>query len=535
MNSTGQTGGNPYLAAVHSTLPRLLALFDSNPISPTMGLGDRLYWSWKLKDFANGTFQGAINGLARLYVHDLLPVHMSRASILTRIDRMFMAVNRIRRRNGSLEEAFPHESSFCVTALVAYDLLVAVRLLRQRVPEQTLQRWLSVIAPLIRFLETAEETHGVISNHLLTAVAALEHWADISEQGASRRGRVLLDRVLANASPEGWMREYEGADPGYQSLALVYLADIHAIRPGYALGETIQGCLHFLSHFVHPDGTFGGLYGSRNTRFFSPGGIRTLAMEFDEARAICETMEPSIQKQIVVGLVSTDESNLIPMFNSYCMAAQAWVQDTPERNNHTQAAYRLPCHRELAAITHFPQAGLWIRRGTSGSYTIVSTHKGGVHYHYPANGPGQLNAGVALQHASTGSWATSQAYDPECTVEFDETGITIQAAVRPVSIMYPTPGRFLVLRMLNLTVMRNHRLGNLVKNILATLLITRKRQQVGTLTRRLRFAGDELLVEDRLSNLLPGYEQVETGTFSSLHMASQGYWQRSDDCNDSTT
>ena len=42
---------------------------------------------------------------------------------------MVQASRRLTRRDGSLEEAFPHEGSYCVTTLVAFDLLCTLELL----------------------------------------------------------------------------------------------------------------------------------------------------------------------------------------------------------------------------------------------------------------------------------------------------------------------------------------------------------------------------------------------------------------------
>ena len=123
------SGDNCYLEQIRRVLPRLLALYDTSSISPTYGQGDRYRWAWKLIDFGNGTFQGAAHGLARLVVSDLLPAELSEAPIMRRIEAMFHGAEVLCRRNGSLEEAFPFESSFCVTALVAFDLLSTVELL----------------------------------------------------------------------------------------------------------------------------------------------------------------------------------------------------------------------------------------------------------------------------------------------------------------------------------------------------------------------------------------------------------------------
>ena len=69
----GNRLSKPYLELIHLTLPRLLALFDTDASRETYGMGDRYHWAWGLIDFGNGTFQGAAHGLARLISADLLP------------------------------------------------------------------------------------------------------------------------------------------------------------------------------------------------------------------------------------------------------------------------------------------------------------------------------------------------------------------------------------------------------------------------------------------------------------------------------
>jgi len=312
---------NPYLSQVLNVTPRLLSLFDTDPLSATYGIGDRYRWAWKLIDFGNGTFQGAAHGLARLVVNGMLPEGVSEVLILKRIEAMFQGAETLRYPNGSLAEAFPFESSFCVTALVAYDLLTAVTLLESKISASQRKRFLAIIRPLIRFLRKSDETHAFISNHLATASVALYRWSALTGEAGEERGRVLLDRILNKQSAEGWYKEYEGADPGYQSLCLYYLADLHLMRPDLDILESLQRSIKFLWHFAHPDGSFGGLYGSRNTRFYFPAGIEALASEIPEANALATFMRRSINRHTTVTLAAMDDSNLIPMFNSYCWAA----------------------------------------------------------------------------------------------------------------------------------------------------------------------------------------------------------------------
>ena len=108
---------NPYLKEIRANLPRLLSLFDNDRTSFSYGIGDRYHWAWGLIDFGNGTFQGAAHGLARLWSAGLWPYPTTRSLFLERIDSIIQAASKLTRWDGSLEEAFPYEGSYCVTAL----------------------------------------------------------------------------------------------------------------------------------------------------------------------------------------------------------------------------------------------------------------------------------------------------------------------------------------------------------------------------------------------------------------------------------
>ena len=66
--------------------------------------------------------------------------------------------------------------------------------------------------------------------------------------------------------------------------------------------SSLQRSLAFLWHFAHPDGSFGGHYGSRNTRFYYPAGIASLATAAPEAAALDHFMRQSVAIHRVVTL-----------------------------------------------------------------------------------------------------------------------------------------------------------------------------------------------------------------------------------------
>lgn len=516
-------GSNPYLRQVWISLPRLLALFDTDPLRPSQGLGDRLFWGWKLSDFANGTFQGAAHGLARLLVHGLLPPWLEPQSVASRIAAMFAATRRLCRRDGSLEEAFPYESSFCVTALVAFDLLSAVELLEDKLDPARRAEYLATVRPLIRFLHQADEYHGFISNHLATAAAALFKWSHLAKEPGAERGRMFLERLLSHQSPEGWFPEYQGADPGYLTFTLYYLADLYRLVPEPALYRALAGAVDFLSLCIHPDGSLGGLYGSRHTRFYCPAGLEALAPRLTQAAALAQFMRGSVDRLTTVTLLSMDEPNLVPMFNAYCWAA---VLVAKQKEQTTRAAPP-PCLRPGTWRKKLPQAGLLFDKGPS-HYTVVSWHQGGVCYHFREKRMVVADAGVAAR-GPRGRIFTTQVYCTANTLRLEGDTCVVTARFAAAHHRLPTPLGFCLLRLVAATLMRFSPVNRALKWLLVRLLITGRRW-APLWNRRVIHLGAELKIDDRWWGRVDRFRPLEGPlAFSAIHMASQGYWQRQDD------
>jgi hypothetical protein len=513
---------NPYVDQIQKVLPRLLALYDRNPISPTLGLGDRLYWAWKLIDHGNATFQGAAHGLSRLVVNNQLPLTITAKSVTQIIVQMCLAVRYLQDRNGSVGEAFPYESSFCVTALVAYDLLCTAQLMSGTLSERELTTILEVVEPLVNFLHFGDEYHGLISNHLATAAAALFKFHSLTgEQDHAERGHTFLERILLHQSSEGWFKEYQGADPGYQSLCTHYLADLHRMRPDLDLGEPLSKSIRFLIHFANLDGSFGGLYGSRNTRFYYPSGFEMLRDEIKEAGVLADFMRDSIRKSRVVTLDTMDAQNMVPMFNSYCHAAQLY-RESNEFNS------EIPCLNKTLGKVYFPKAGLFIY-GDTNAYTIISTRKGGVLYHFPreSNCSALIDAGVVYKNKH-GEFLTSQSIQDNNEVVISEHDVKITAPLAYLNHPRLTPLKFIILRILNITLMRSLIVSDNVKRFLSWLLIGRKNNSA-ILNYRTIYLKGKLVVNDSPSLQPDGWERIDVkNEFSAMHMASQGYWQSQD-------
>ena len=514
---------NPYLRQLYRALPRLLARFDCDPTSATYGFGDRTYWAWKLIDFPNATYQGAVNGVARLCKAELLPDWMSDDAALKWIQMFMQGAKGTTARNGSLAEALPNEGSFCVTALVAADTLIAIDCLEDRLDTSQKAEALDIVEPWINFLHGQDETHGMISNHLAVAVLALALWQKITGEDTAPRAKLFLDRILAHQSPEGWFCEYDGADPGYQSWATSSLCQVHRLQPNWGLEQPLKTSLDFLQYFAHPDGSYGGIYGSRMTRFCFPAGFEALATEFPVSDLLAKNMRQAIDGHALVTLDAIDEPNLVPLFNDYALAAVEYASRPKEETAHASS---LPSDGP-AFRKHFSEAGLFIDRGPR-HYTIISTHKGGALLHFEDDICVLNDPGFVAKDTKDRIF-TSQFYDRNTKVDSQGDNLKITANIRPVKRQLPTPFRFIILRILSLTLFRSLRLGNAIKNILAKLLVTAKPRPIGTVVRTVTL-GKNMKYTDRMDN--ESSEQqltaIKAPRFSAIHMASQGYWQKSD-------
>ena len=92
-----------------------------------------------------------------------------------------------------------------------------------------------------------------------------------------------LAKVLSWQSEEGWFPEYEGFDPGYHTLTVSCLARLYELRPDDRVRDALIRAVRLAERMVHPDGSYGGEYASRNTYNFFPHGFELAGKWMPEA------------------------------------------------------------------------------------------------------------------------------------------------------------------------------------------------------------------------------------------------------------
>lgn len=504
---------------------RALGEQDASPHSVTSGCFDRRYWAWKLVDFPEATFQRLVLPLAQLFRDPQSRFH-HRPEVLAAIRAGLAYAGRVQHRNGSFDQAFPFEQSYGATAFLVYPLIEAARLIEDHLTAEERAATGRTARRAADFLCSHEERHGEISNHLagaaLSLVAAADRFADSRYDATATR---IVDGLLARQSPEGWFPEYGGADPGYQTLCLDYLAAVAERRPSERLIDGLDRSLEFLKWFVHPDGSIGGLYGSRRTSLVYLGGLARLSGTSRVAAAMREAATGAMGRGDIAGPVTMDAGNLAPMLTSAVTAIStphAPIAVVPAEVGGAGAAAVLPRETEGSRMD-FPLAGLYVRSGAS-YYAVCGASNGGTLTVFSrTTGRLLLDDGGYVAEARDGHRLTTQtAGVTRVTADAIEVDVPF---VRMASAV-PTPGRFLVLRLLNLTVMRSIAVGNWVKARLVAMLMKGGAESALRLNRRFTFDSDAVTVEDRLENPHGQGLVALTGgqPFSSIHMASAGYF-----------
>lgn len=281
-----------YREIIDIYLPRLLSLMDRNVTSPSYGSFDRDYWHYKIvKDFPSAIYQQGALALACLYVNNFEGNRYYRNS---RIKEFALAGvdywSRLQKPDGSFSEWFPGERSFVATAFTTYAASQVLIILKDNVEEEKKQIFLKSFKQAGRWLSLQKEDFA--ANHTAGALAALYNiylltGDDFFKKAAERK----KEELTKFQDEEGWFREYSGCDIGYLSVTVDYLAKYYSSSGDRQALEMAKKALDFMKHFIHPDGSLGGEYSSRNTFYIMMHGIEILKSDSRAAMQIASSLK----------------------------------------------------------------------------------------------------------------------------------------------------------------------------------------------------------------------------------------------------
>ena len=516
MNSATGT----YLPALRRESVRVLSLLDREPFSPTFGCMDRTFWSWKFVDFPGARFQEGLCYLSFLYATDFPDnPYFKSSKLLAWITGGFDFWSGIQRKSGDFDEAYPFERSLAATSFSSFYVSEAWNFVGSDLSQDTADRFRAALVRAGDWLGRNDETHGFLSNHLAAAAAALNHVEAITgRERFGQRSQYFLEKILAHQSDEGWYDEYGGADPGYQTHGSFYLARIFQLTGSEELLRSLERSFEFLAHFVHPDGSIGGEYTSRNTQTYYPAAFEMLASKSATASWIAQEMRPAVARLSAAGLGTVDIYNLFPLLNNTVFAFL---------NASTHEDHEVPARgpSQERANLYFPRAGLLkVRRARYDLY--VGAHKGGVFKLFDREKRRLVVSNSAyVGRLSNGGTLSNQWNDPDRRADLSDEAITVEGAFYQTSRPVMDPYRFLGFRLFSLTVGRFKGAAYWLKSLLVKVLIYRKRELDLRFTRTIRFHEDGIEVRDRLQGAGKEIRELEPAdNFTTIHMGSSRYF-----------
>ena len=204
------------------------ANWQREPASPSFGCFDRQFWGWKKKDIADAALQAAVTLVVRL-----AEAQDCTHSLPCLLEGYVGFLDQIQHRDGSFDQIYPNEHA----PGVVHDLLSSLIWLWRspHLDANSKRRLEAVIHRGAAYALTADEQHGEIANHFAHyAWEMLNYGRTFGHASAEAYGRKYLERTIALYRPdEGWFLEYDGADPGYQTRTLTFLAKIAEVTaPG---------------------------------------------------------------------------------------------------------------------------------------------------------------------------------------------------------------------------------------------------------------------------------------------------------------
>lgn len=471
---------NSFLQHALAQIPIILTLQDRNPHSPTYGCFDRNFWHYKIIDFPSGMAQEFVFPLALAYHADspANPFH-KREALRQWIEAGIRFAADAGHRNGSCDDYFPHE---CAGGAAAFSLLACME--SYRLMDFHDQSMLDFFRTRANWLAGHHES-GRLSNHQALIALCLELAGKLLKTDEWEKEREQrLEKVLSWQDEEGWFHEYEGCDTGYLTLTLGCLAQCYLHRPDERILSSLRRGIAFLDDFIHPDGSFGGEYTSRNTYNYFPHGFELIGTALPEAL--------SLNDRFLVGL----KNNRTPAYGddhiighhtwSYLLA---WKYFKKER----------PALRPAAGERRkwYKNAGLLIDRKNE-TTLYLALNKGGVFklFYRDTLVCSDTQFSIVARRGKKKANAVAHLVG-EYDITVDDDRITIGGAFGWAKQKQMTPLNLIILRLIMYGGGRFY--PDLIRKLLQKLLITGKQNAPFSFTRTLQRLDDRWQVTDTIS------------------------------------
>ncbi len=470
-----------FAQAALAQIPKILTLQDRNPHSPNYGCFDRNFWQYKIIDFPSGMSQEFVWPLALVYDMPLPDnPYYQQPAIKAWVEAGILFAADSAHADGSCDDYFPFERAGGAAAFSLLACLESYRLLKLDSPKA------------LKFFETRadwlahHQESGRLTNHQALIVLCLELASRLLNtqkwQGAIQQ---RLEQVLSWQDSEGWFQEYEGCDPGYHTLTIACLARVYELggRADERLRDAIANGVRLASHFVHPDGSYGGEYTSRNTYNYFPHGFELVGRWLPEALSINDRF----LKGLAAGRGSCYADDHIVGHHTwnYLLTWKDYVKERP------------PTRYPQDGRVWLPNARILIEQREN-TKLYLALNKGGAFKFFRDGRLVLSDTQFSLQVRSGGKVKNAVGHlvgTYPCDLQPDE--ITVEGPLGWAKQKQMTPLNLMILRVVMLTVGRFF--PNLIRKLLQKMLITGKNDAPFRFQRRFEWRDGGWQLTDRLT------------------------------------
>lgn len=512
-------GKDVYIEVALSQIPRLLTLMDRKKGFNTYGSCDRPYWRYRSIDFASSNNQIGALPLALVYKNNYPNnIYYRNPKIRDWAIAAMEFLPRTQNPDGTLNETHPYIWVVAATAFPVYAVSQAYMLLKEEVPAASKEIILKGLELSGKWLLTTSETQVV--NQESAAAIALYNLYEITRDEKYKKGaEAKIKRIISSQTEEGWFNEYGGGDIAYLTITICCLARYYKKTLDKDVLNALKKSIAFISYFVHPNGTMGGEYSSRNSEFIIPSGFEIIAKEIPLAAAIADSNIEALRNREIVIPEYLDNTFLCFMLHNFF---EAYDNYQPREG----ARASLPC-KQPGITKYFPLSGNLVV--TRDNYYLVSGMvKGGVIRIY---NPGLFFSDCGfIGKLATGELISSQWLDYSDKIAFkpQENSITVHGVFHKVNQTLSSPKKMVISRIVMPLIGKFSLIRAFICEQLRRLMITRSGNVPIEFGRQILYNKESIKIIDSLQlkkNIKLKWLVIED-KFSTRHGSSKEIFQR---------
>lgn len=483
---------------------KILSFLNLDINSNSCGSFDRYFWGWKKKDFQDSTLMYSIYVLSKYFQKNKQKNNLEYYQKIA-----LNNILKIIKKNGSIDQTYPNEFH----PKNGLDITSFFYLYLQNNSDQKIKK---LYQKIINYSLKKEENYGIICNHLAHhAYEYLLAYNYFKEKKYYNKAIENIKIINNHTSNEGWHKEYLGGDPGYQTRTLKYLTKSLKCLKKKDREICKKLCFNsadFLDKVVLPDGTLYSMFGSRNTALLYPSGIEYMAYHYPERYSnLVLRVRKSIRKKKAILPIHLDFDNFIRLFDDFLDAQKYYDKNKHIIKKKKNDEFDLK-NFGLKKIKH-KKFHLYIHYKYGGAIVVYR----GEHLYYK-------DAGYLLKRKKEFYGTRNLAINSKLHYS-KKTSLKIESSLFKSIHKELTPAKLIVLRILNLTLLRLPYVRDLFRDLLVKLMIVGKpKKNKNIFFRNIEIQKGYLIITDEFK-LKNKFDKIYRALFLNLfHMASSRYF-----------